>query len=329
VEKIKTIFKNKKVKFFIKASVSIGFLVYVIFKVNWNDVWYGIKKIEWWQAGIYIIVLIAGMAISSYKWKLLASHKNFQLKYFDYFKYYLVGTFINNFMPSFIGGDTYRAYQVGKQDRRFVESASAVMIDRITGLIGAMILAIFFSILNATDVLNSDILIIANTIIIVALFIDVIIVIVKKTEFWGKITNKLIPKRFFYLIKELYSYGNDNKIIRKSIFLSVCFNIVGVALTNYILFWSLGIHINILDYLSVIFLAGIISSVPLSINNIGIKEWSYITLFGALGVPAAPVITVSILSRILQMLVSFIAIPIYLKNKADNIIVSSGMIKTE
>jgi uncharacterized protein (TIRG00374 family) len=279
------------------------------------NVWNDVRKVEWWQVIIYVIILIAGIAISSYKWKLLADYKNFRLSHFDYFKYYLTGTFINNFMPSFIGGDTYKAYQVGREDRRFTEAASTVMIDRITGLAGAMLLALFFSILNIKNVLRNNVLIIVNVIVLLSLVLDIIIAKIKKSEFWEKLIKKFLPEKVFCLIKEIYSYGDDRIIIKKSILLAMAFNIVGVALVNYVLFWSLGIRINILDYLSVIFLTSIVASVPISINNIGIKEWSYITFFGALGIASAPVITVSILSRILQMIVSFFALPIYLKGK--------------
>ena len=163
--KISRILKNKTLKFAIKTLISLGFIAYVIFKVNWNDVLNDVKRVSWWQAIIYIIVLLFGMVISSYKWKILSDYKKFRLGLFDYFKYYLAGTFINNFMPSFVGGDTYKAYQIGREDRRFTEAASTVMIDRITGLAGAMMLAIFFSILNIKNVMHSKILIIINILV--------------------------------------------------------------------------------------------------------------------------------------------------------------------
>jgi predicted SPOUT superfamily RNA methylase MTH1 len=46
-----------------------------------------------------------------------------------------------------------------------------------------------------------------------------------------------------------------------------------------------------------------------------VKEWAYVTFFGFFGVSAAVVITVAILSRFLQMLLSFFALPVYLRNK--------------
>lgn len=312
---MKNFLKNKIVKFSIKAVISLAFLAYVILKVDWLEVWNEMKEIAWWQILFYMAVLTLGMYISSYKWKILAEHKKFKLSHFEYFKLYLAGTFINNFMPSFVGGDTYKSYQVGKEGKRYVEAASTVMVDRITGLVGAMILALIFSLINFRHIIHSNVLIIVNILVLISFASDVVIAGMKKSVFWKGLARKFLPQKILTLVKEIYSYGDNKKILKKSILWGMIFNFVGVALVNYVLFKSLGIQIGILDYLSVIFLTSIVASVPISINNIGVKEWSYIAFFGAMGIPSTPVITVSILSRILQMIVSFFALPIYMKDK--------------
>ena len=311
---MKKIFKNKTIKFIVKAAVSLGFVAYVIFKVNWKDVLDGILSVSWWQAILYIFVLLVGMLISSYKWKMLAEYQGFKFSLFDYFKFYLSGTFINNFMPSFVGGDAYKAYQIGKDSGRFTEATSTLFVDRITGLVGAMILALIFSILNIMDVLKSSTLIVVNILIILSFFSDVVIAWMKKTEFWRGLFKKFLPEKIIHLIKEISSYSQNKKLLKKTVLLAMFYDLVGIALVNYVLFWSLGIHINVIDYLSVIFLTTIVASIPITVNNIGIKEWSYIAFFGAVGIASSPVITVAILSRILQMIVSFLALPMYLKN---------------
>ena len=78
---------------------------------------------------------------------------------------------------------------------------------------------------------------------------------------------------------------------------------------------KLSVGMNFLDYLSVIFLISIVASVPVSINNIGIKEWAYITFFAVFGIEASQVVSVAIISRFIQMLISFFALPIYLRRK--------------
>ncbi len=304
--------KKKIFKFALKFLVSLLFLFYVIFKVQWKSVLSDVREIEVGMVFLYVIVVIFGMLISSYKWKVLANFKNIHQKLYVFFKFYLTGTFINNFMPSFIGGDTYKAYQIGKPEKRYIEAGSTVMMDRITGLFGATILALFFTLLNIKTVVHSRVLIIINIIVLISFILDILLAKVRNYSFWSRFA-KYFPKKLVEFLSDLKTYNNNSQIIFKAIGIAFLFNVIGVALANYILFLSLGIHIGLLNYLSVIFLISVISSVPISINNVGIKEWAYITLFGVFGLAPAQVVTVAIISRFIQMFISFFALPAYLK----------------
>ncbi|MEI8103437.1 MAG: hypothetical protein WCG84_00840, partial [Candidatus Moraniibacteriota bacterium] len=58
----------------------------------------------------------------------------------------------------------------------------------------------------------------------------------------------------------------------------------------------------------------IIASLPVSVNGIGIKEWAYYTLFGFLGVGIETAITVALINRFIQMFVSFLAVPGFIRS---------------
>jgi hypothetical protein len=305
---------RKYAKLIIKIIVSAFFLFWVIFKVDWNGVIKSIQEISLFYLAVYVAIIILGMIISAYKWKLLSNFKEINLRLSDFFKYYLAGTFINNFMPSFIGGDTFKAYETGKPQGKYVEAASSVVMDRITGLFGATILALIFSMINIKNVINNKILLTVNLILLLFFIFDIAVVKIKGYSFWGRF-KKYFPDKIVAFIIDLGTYNKNSGVIRKSIFLSFAFNFIGIALANYILFLALGTSIDWISYLSVIFIISIISSVPVSINNIGIKEWSYITFLGVFGVSSSLAVTVSLISRFIQMLISFFALPVYLKRK--------------
>jgi glycosyltransferase 2 family protein len=134
-----------------------------------------------------------------------------------------------------------------------------------------------------------------------------------RKPFWKNIIKKL-PNKVSEIIVDFAQYWGS-AALGKAFLLAIIFSLVGIAGVNYVLFWSLGIKVGIINYLTVIFLISFISALPVSINNIGIKEWAYVTFFGFFGVSASAVITVALLSRILQMVVSFTALPAYLKSK--------------
>lgn len=314
MKKSKKMLQSKIVKNLLKIFVSLFFLWWTIFKVNWIEVLMHLRKLSLLEILLYMSVYIIGILISSYKWQFLASHKGIKLPLGKFFKFYFTATFVNNFMPSFIGGDSYKVYRVGKLSGKFKASTSSVIMDRLTGLWGGMVLAILFSLFNLNLVLQNNILLVLNIGVIGLLFFGFIFFQIfkerrLKTPF-EKLTT-LLNK----IIAEINSYNDKNKVIWKAIGLSFLFNLVGLAGANYILFQALGVDIRLIDYLSVIFLVSVVSSLPISINNIGVKEWAYITFFGFFGLSAGAVVSVAILGRIVQMLLSFLAFPIYLSER--------------
>lgn len=309
--------QKKIAKFSLKLLVTVGFLAWIIFKVEWAETWVYVQKVQIWQIALYLFLVLVGMVISSYKWQILAKFKNINRPFFDYFKFYLTGTFVNNFMPSFVGGDTYRAYQLGRTEKKYAEAASTVVIDRITGLVAATILALFFSFLNLKVVLENNLLIFMNLAIVSSLIFDLILMRVKKISFLQKIAVRFLPEKICHFFRELEAYSHDHGVLWRAIALGGVFTFFGMALSNFVLMYALGVQISFGDYLSVIFLITIVSSIPITINNIGLKEWAYVTFFGLFGVNSSLIIVVAILGRFLQMALSFSALPMYLKTKKE------------
>lgn len=307
--------EKKYIKFFLKAAVSLVFIALIIFKTNWPEFLFYIKKISFWSVGIYIIILIISMLISSYKWQLLAAHKGFKLSVMEFFKLYLTGTFINNFMPSFVAGDAFKAYEIAKKEGKYSEAASTVVMDRVTGLVGAMLLALLASLLNLGTVLGNKTLLIINILIILSLVADVALAFLRKSKTLKSWVFRIAPQKLIDFLREFYAYGRSPKVLKTSILYGIIFSFVGVAILNYILFISLGIDVGFRDYFSVIFLISIVSALPITVNNIGLKEWAYITFFGFFGVNSGAAVAVAVISRFLQMAISFFALPIYIKAK--------------
>ncbi len=305
--------QSKTIKFFLKLVISLAFVSWLIFKINWTEVLFFLKGISLWKIAVYFIFLLVSILISSVKWKLLAGYKGIEAPLKEFFSLYLTGMFINNFMPSFIAGDTFKAYQLGKKEKRYIQAAGSVVVDRITGLIAAMFLTIVFSAINWQTISSNRTLVALNAIVVAALIMLIAVLFSTGLSFWKKM-KKYVPEKFQEILKDFHEY-NEIGILTKATLLGVVYNVVGLALSNYVLFWALGIKINIIDYFSVIFIISVVITLPISINNIGIKEWAYAAFFGIFGVGSAAVVAVALISRVLQMLLSFAALPAYLKTK--------------
>ena len=313
-EEKKTNEKNKKL--FLKFLVAVGFIGWLLYRINWKEVLFYFKQMDIWWMFCFVFIYAIGIGISSYKWKILANFKGFSIKLRELFKIYLTGAFINNFFPSIIGGDAYRSYMLGKTGKgRYMEATSTVLIDRITGFAGVMLLILVSSLFNLKAVFGNKILLITNALIIAFFVGNFLIAILRKMIIWNYV-KKILPEKITKMIQEILSY-QKHEILFKSLFWGAFFNFLGVGLGTWMLFLDLHIPISFANFMIAISIISIVSSIPVSIGNIGIKEWAFITFFGIFGVNGEAAISIAIFGRFLQMLVSFFAIPFYLKEKKD------------
>jgi uncharacterized protein (TIRG00374 family) len=308
---MESVFNKKVLKFTAKLLVSAFFIWLLIIKVDWKESWQYLQKIEAWQIVVYLAVIFLSLFISAKKWQELCLCKGLRDSFFNFFKLFLTGSFINNFVPSTIGGDIFRAYQMGKKEKRYSEATATVVMDRFTGLLALMIMSPIFFLLNFSRASGVYLLTISNLIILGAMVVLIVFWKMRKTA-WVKKLIGYFPQKVADFSHELTGFGSDWKVFNRAMVYSFLFNLIGVGLANLILFWSLGININLWDYFSAIFLISIVASIP---AGVGLKEWAYIAYFAPLGISIPGAVMVAILNRFLHGLVNLVALPIYLKSK--------------
>ncbi len=301
-----------------KLSIGFGLLVWLIEKVNWNIVLEKLRDISPIFIAVYIALQLTGNLISAKKWQVIAEHKHQKLMFTlrDGFFVYLTGAFINNFLPSTLGGDAYRGVWLAQKTDAKAASLSTVVFDRFIGLWTIAILAVFCSLPLWHYFFTDTAFRITLSSLIIFLLGDLFITYAYFQPWFHRMLQWL-PFQIRRLIQEVIGFTEKGIWAVGSLY-ALLFAFVGIALSNWTLFHALGSPISFPVFLSVIFLVTIISSVPLSINNIGIKEWAYITFFALVGVSIEVAVTAALLSRFLQMLISFIAVPQYLRFRTTN-----------
>lgn len=299
----------------IKLGVGAGLILWLVEKVDWSVVLEKLADISPVFVVLYIVFQLAGNVISARKWQAIASHKHQELMFTvrEGFFAYLTGAFINNFLPSTLGGDAYRGLWLAQKTEARAASLSTVVFDRFIGLWTTAILALLCSIPLWGYFFTDTAFRLAMSGLIAFLLVDMFITYAYFRPWFHRMIEWL-PFRVRRLIQEVIGF-TERKIWTIGSLYSLAFAFVGIALSNWTLFHALGSSVNLFPFLSVIFLVTIISSVPLSINNIGIKEWAYVTFFALIGVSVEVAVTAALLSRFIQMFISFIALPHYIRNK--------------
>jgi uncharacterized membrane protein YbhN (UPF0104 family) len=307
---------SKPFLFAAKGCASLGFVVWLAFKVQWRDALAVVHGIDPGYVAAYLFFLLCSMVLSARKWQVIARSKGFGGRLRDYFRAYLSGTFINNFLPSFIGGDAYRSYWLGRGGGAYSSAFSTVVLDRLTGLWAASLLTLFFSFFFFEKVLSSPVWLFFDLVLAGGVMALALGATLSGPNGARRILPDVLPARAVRILREVAASANK-AVLGPSLGYALAFNVVGIGLANLCLFYALGSRVPTLSYFSVVFLVSIVSSIPVSINNIGIKEWAYYTFFGLFGMNSEVAVTAAIIGRFVQMLVSFFALPAYLRERRE------------
>ncbi len=297
----------------LKIAVSAVLVYWLIQKVDWPVVGHILANASGPLIFAYMGVQILGNIISSAKWQYLARIQGFKFSIQEGVFAYLTGALINNFLPSTVGGDAYRVFwmsKVGERSRAF----AVVLFDRITGLLALFLFSgIGITLLPWQILLDRPVFILFAAITLsVALAMLLALFVVERLYTLAVSLFELLPwKKPTLLLGDFVPFISRN-IYMKTILWASLFTLVGIGGSNFILFSSLGADISLLAFGSAIFAATLVANIPISINNIGVKEWAYVFFFGLVGVSSELAVTAALCSRLLQMLISFLALPNYL-----------------
>ncbi|MEO0369787.1 MAG: lysylphosphatidylglycerol synthase transmembrane domain-containing protein, partial [Pseudomonadota bacterium] len=112
-----------------------------------------------WLIMSVLIGVLTNMS-SSFKWFLLIRAKQHVVGFWRVFSYYLIGQFYNLFLPTSVGGDVVRSFQLGRFINHQADALASVFVERYTGILMLFVFAAGAVVLQAST-MNVDYIIIA------------------------------------------------------------------------------------------------------------------------------------------------------------------------
>ncbi|HEV8080736.1 MAG TPA: lysylphosphatidylglycerol synthase transmembrane domain-containing protein [Chitinophagaceae bacterium] len=142
-------FKNI-LKLFLKLAVTAICLWYVSKKIDWTLTWQLLQQSNKWWLVAAAVLFILSKIVSSYRLNIFFKNIGIHLSETANLKLYWTGMFYNLFLPGGIGGDAYKVILLNRKRERSVKLLSAaVLLDRLSGVVGLAILAaIYFSLIS-------------------------------------------------------------------------------------------------------------------------------------------------------------------------------------
>jgi len=209
------------------------------------------------------------------------------------------GIFFNTLMPSTIGGDLIRSIDLASHTKRPKEIIATVFLDRLSGYVGLVILALLALLVGWQLVPDKSVIL--SIAIITGILVALLLVLFNKS-LYSKINGLLhnpkagkIRELLEGLHQEIHYFGNHKKIIVKNLVISVFIQSIA-PITFFIIGLSLGLKINIIYFFIFLPIIGAITLLPISIGGFGIREATATIFFPKAGVASSAAIAMSLLN---------------------------------
>lgn len=137
--------QNKRKKRILVAAVKIAIaaaLLYLLLrKMEWANFRDAFGSIRWVWFGVALFLHFPGYMISAWRWRILLRAQGQDIAFWKLVESYIVATFFNYTLLGTLGGDVVRMSDTGLGQKRGAQAASAVFVERLTGLAALIFLA--------------------------------------------------------------------------------------------------------------------------------------------------------------------------------------------
>lgn len=264
------------------------------------------------QANILMLCLsvLIGILVnvcSAIKWWLLVKARNIQAGLFRIFAYYLVGQFYNLLLPTSVGGDVVRAYELGKFSNKKADALASVFVERYTGVLVLLLLS-FIAFVLKLSAFNQQFVI--WSLLAFALVLGVMgwMILEPKVFKWFRrisanrflVIDKVLSK-LDKLVLSIGQYKNEKAAIVWAFINSLVFYFMAIV-NIYVTTLVFQMDVSFLDIVIATPIIMLIMNIPLSIGNLGIMEFAYTAVFQMMGYSPALGLSVALLMRLKSLL---------------------------
>lgn len=290
----------------LKAFIGLALLAVLILNVEWAALHAETRSLRWPLIGAAALLYPVAILLNAAKWSAALRLHDLHFRFSYLLRAGCSGFFVNNLLPSAIGGDVYRVYRSSSAGTSS-QAISAVVVERLVGVsvllfngfVGALVLANESSLARAYVVWCLGALAVAGAFVAFALACR------------QRAAAAAASSRFLQQI-----LGNLRRIARPhpawvSLALySLAFQAVAAAVT-LVVFTAVQVELSVPGALLITAAAGLAAVLPISISGIGVVEGSIVGASVALGLDYDSAFLAAIVLRVFSLATSLLCGIVY------------------
>lgn len=270
-----------------------------------------LRDMDWFLFVVALLLFLAGSLVRAYRWGTLVWALNIQVRFWRLAALFFVGAFFSLFLPTGLGGDAVKMFELSRNGEKTAEAINSVLVDRFVGLFVLFALAAL-ALAGGYGLVGSEVLI-AIAVVFIACLIAVALLLQRTwLEAWGRwlgvdrLLGRVRILRELYASLHLYRPAD----LMKATAASVAWNLM-LILGNYLLGLAVGIELSLWYYFLFIPIISVLLILP-SVGGLGIREGAYVLLFGQVGVDSSQGLALALAFDLVLLINGLIGAAIYI-----------------
>jgi uncharacterized protein (TIRG00374 family) len=276
-----------------------------------EEVFHLLREMNWLYFLAALLLLLSGSLVRAYRWGSLVWALGVPVAYWRLVALYFVGAFFGLFLPTGVGGDAVKMYELSRADHRTAPAISSVLMDRFLGLF------VLFALALLALVFGHELVALQIRILIAMIFIGCLIgaaLLLQRT--WLETVGRRLGlhrllgriKILRELYESIYLYGSA--VLLRALAASLVWNLV-LILGYYFLSMAVGIDLSLWYYFLFVPIISALMLIP-SLGGLGIREGGTVLLFTQVGISESHSLAMALAYDIYLLTNSFIGAMLYL-----------------
>lgn len=290
-----------------KLAVAIALLAMLLAHVGYRPIVEAFDSLAWWWLPVLLGIRVVALFLQSQRWRLFLASHQIRASSGHLLRSYWIARFFGSFSPGQLGGDAYRILYGLDSGTNRTHVASSVVIERVSGLIGLMLVVAaagyaYFAAISDAGLLFLPV---AATVGAIALLV---IATTRAPARWAVAAAQALPGARIRVVVEgtfraLAVYVDRPRTLALGVALGVAFYSL-ISFEAFVAFHALGIAIEPIVVVVVVPAIALITSIPITINGWGAAEATGFLLYTQLGVAGPAALSIALLTRVNTTLMS-------------------------
>lgn len=293
---IETLRANKNRVFnILKVTVSLVLIVVILRSVDLETLWQVVREADLWFLGAAIVVSLLGVLVRAVRWRILLDDQRVPASLRQLTALWFISFLFTNLLPSGIGGDAIKAYELSRTSGQAPRVISTVLVDRFVGLFALQAIALV-ALAFSWQLIPSRLAILTIVVFGVSMLVAWV---VSSRSLWSGLAQRLpLFARFVEiksvnaLVTSLQSYNRP--ALMQAFGVGLTFNVLLIAM-NVLLGSALGADLPLAYYMVFVPITSVVLIAPISFAGLGVREGTYVFLFTQAGLQPEVALSLSLM----------------------------------